>query len=116
MRLVHELGVVIKVVKNVEDFARKNGVTNIETLVLQIGALASVIPRFVEDCYPMAVKDTLLEETTLKIEVLPANARCRACEKVFNALKHKSVCPHCNGEKVEMISGNEFMIKEIVAC
>ncbi|BCS95147.1 hydrogenase nickel incorporation protein HypA [Desulfoluna limicola] len=113
---MHELGVVIKVVKNVEDFARKNGVTNIETLVLQIGALASVIPRFVENCYPMAVKGTMLEDTRLKIEVLPANARCRACETVFNALKHKSVCPHCSGGNPEMISGNEFMIKEIVAC
>jgi len=113
---LHELGIIIKVVKSVEDFARKNGVTRIETLVLQIGALASVIPRFVEECYPMAVKDTMLEDTKLKIEVLPANARCRTCEKVFNALKHKSVCPHCNGEKLEMISGNEFMIKEIVAC
>ncbi len=113
---MHELGVVIKVVKNVENFAKKNGVTKIETLVLQIGALSSVIPRFVKECYSMAVKDTMLEDTMLKIEVLPANARCRSCEKVFNALKHKSVCPHCNGENPEMISGNEFMIKEIVAC
>jgi len=113
---LHELGIVIRVIKNVEEIARKNGVTKIGTLVLQIGALASVIPRFVEDCYPMAVKDTMLEETRLKIEVLPANARCRACKNVFNALKHKSICPCCNNEKPEMISGNEFMIKEIVAC
>ena len=115
MNQLHELGIVIKVVKTVEAFARKNGVTQIETLVLQVGALASVIPRYVENCFPMAVKGTILEDTNLKIEVLPANARCRACEKVFNVLKHKSVCPCCNGEKVEMISGNEFMIKEIVA-
>lgn len=113
---MHELGIVIKAVKNVEDFARENNVTKIETLVLQIGALASVIPRFVEECYPMAVKDTMLEDTKLKIEVLPANARCRGCEKVFNVLEEKGVCPYCNNEKPEMISGNEFMIKEIIAC
>ncbi len=113
---MHELGVVIKVVKNVENFARENGITQIETLVLQIGALASVIPRFVEECYPMAIKDTMLENTKLKIEVLPANGRCRKCEKVFNVLKYRSVCPHCNAGNPEMISGNEFMIKEIVAC
>lgn len=113
---MHELGVVIKVVKNVEDFAIKNDVTKIGTLVLQIGALSSVIPRYVEECYPMAVKDTMLEDTSLKIEVLPANARCRSCEKIFNALEHKGVCPYCSSENPEMISGNEFMIKEIVAC
>lgn len=113
---LHELGIIVRVVKNVESFARKNGVTKIETLVLQIGALASVIPRFVEECYPMAVKGTMLEDTSLKIEVLPANARCRACEKVFNVLKFKSVCPYCKAENPEMISGNEFMVKEIIAC
>lgn len=113
---LHELGIVIRVVKNVEDFARKNGVTKIETLVLQIGALASVIPRFVEECYPMAVKGTMLEDAALRIELLPAKARCRECEMIFNALKHKGVCPCGSGETPEMISGNEFLIKEIVAC
>ena len=113
---MHELGVVIRVVKTVEDFARKNGVTKIETLVLQIGALSEVIPRYVEDVYPMAVKDTLLEDTRLRIEVLPANGRCTSCGKVFDVLEHTGVCPFCTREKPEMISGNEFMIKEIVAC
>jgi hydrogenase nickel incorporation protein HypA/HybF len=110
------MGIVIKVVKTVEDFALKNGVTRIETLVLQIGALSSAIPRYVEACYPMAVKNTLLEDTRLSIEVLPANARCRTCGIVFNALENKGTCPFCNSGNPEMISGNEFMIKEIVAC
>jgi hydrogenase nickel incorporation protein HypA/HybF len=113
---MHELGVVIKVVKTVEGVARKNGVTRIEKLVLQIGALSSVIPRYVEECYPMAVKDTILADTRLEIDILPANGRCRSCEKVYNVLDHKGVCPDCGNEKPEMISGNEFMIKEIVAC
>ena len=113
---MHELGIVIKVVKTVEDFARRNGVTKIDTLVLQIGALSSVIPNYVENCYPMAVKETLLEDTKLKIEVLPANALCKACNKVFNVLEHKGVCPSCKGDKLEMLSGNEFLIKEIIAC
>lgn len=113
---MHELGVIIKVVKQVENFAINNGVTKIETLVLQIGALASVIPRFVEECYPMAVKNTMLRDTCLKIEILPASARCRSCGKIFNPLKYKSACPNCSSKQPEMISGNEFMIKEIVAC
>ncbi len=113
---MHEIGVVIRVVKKVEDFAKKNGVTKIEALVLQIGALSSVIPRFVEECYLMAVKDTMLEDTKLKIEVSPANARWLACEERLDSLEHKGFWPGCNCEKKEMISGNEVMIKEIVAC
>lgn len=110
------MGIVIKVVRTVEDFVRNNGVTRIDTLVLQIGALSPVIPRYVEACYPMVVKNTLLEDTRLLIEVLPAMGRCRGCGQDFDVLEHKSTCPACHSGNPEMISGNEFMIKEIVAC
>ena len=113
---MHELGVVMNIVENVVDFAQANNVTQIETLVLQIGELSAVIPAYVESCYPAAVDGTMMQDTKLKIEVLPANALCRNCEKVFGLMAAKGVCPHCGKEDCETISGKELMIKEIVAC
>ena len=110
------MGVVIEVVKTVDDFARKNNVQQIETLVLQIGELSSMIPKYVEDCFPMAVEGTILQNSKLKIEVLPGNAICSGCGKVFNLLQNESTCPSCAGKKWEIISGKEFVIKEIIAC
>ncbi|OYO91143.1 hydrogenase nickel incorporation protein HypA, partial [Lachnotalea glycerini] len=51
---MHEIGVMMEVVKTVENFAKQNGVTQIQTLVLQIGELSSVIPRYIEACFPAA--------------------------------------------------------------
>jgi hydrogenase nickel incorporation protein HypA/HybF len=113
---VHELGVVIEVVKTVDDFARKNHVRQIQTLVLQIGELSSMIPKYVEDCFPMAIEGTILQSSKLKIEILPGNAICSECGKVFNLLQNENVCPGCAGKKWEIISGKEFVIKEIIAC
>ncbi len=113
---MHEIGIMIEVVKMVENFAAQNGVTRIQTLVLQIGELSPTIPRYVEACYPAAVDGTLLMDTELKIEVMPGNAICKKCNKVFNIIENNSICPHCNSEKWEIISGKEFFIKEIVAC
>ena len=113
---MHELGVVIEVIKTVEDFAKNNGVTKIDTLVLQIGELSSIIPQYVEACYPAAVDGTLLQETKLKIEILPGNAICKKCNKVFNLIKNKKKCPNCGTEDWDLLSGKEFMIKEIIAC
>lgn len=113
---MHELGVVINVIKTVEDFARRNHITKIDTLVLQIGELSSMIPRYVEACYPAAVDGTMLEDTKLKIEILPGNARCNKCSKVFNLIQNHNRCPHCNSNNWEILSGREFFIKEIVAC
>jgi hydrogenase nickel incorporation protein HypA/HybF len=113
---VHELGVVIEVVKTVDDFAKKNNVQQIQTLVLQIGELSSMIPKYIEDCFIMAVEGTILQNSKLKIEILPGNAICSGCGKVFNLLQNENVCPSCAGMNWEIISGKEFVIKEIVAC
>lgn len=113
---MHELGVVIEVIKTVEDFARHNGVTKIDTLVLQIGELSSIIPQYVKTCYPAAVDGTLLQETKLKIEILPGNAICKKCNKVFNLIANKKKCPNCWDEDWDLLRGKEFVIKEIIAC
>ncbi len=112
---MHELGVVINVVNTVERFAKENGVSKVDTLVLQIGELSSMIPKYIESVYPAAVDGTLLQDTKLKIEILPGNGRCRKCEKVFNILATEGVCPDCGEKDWEMLCGKEFMIKEIIA-
>jgi Zn finger protein HypA/HybF (possibly regulating hydrogenase expression) len=106
----------IDIIKIVENIAKKNGLTKIDTLVLQIGELSSTIPRYIEACYPAAAEGTMLQETKLKIEILPGNAICKKCNKVFNLIKHKSKCPNCKSKDYDILCGKEFMIKEIIAC
>ena len=112
---MHELSVVLEVVKAVEKVAKEQNLTEIETLVLQIGELSSMIPRYVEACFPMAADGTILEHTKLEIEILPGNGLCKDCNKVFNLLANNQICPHCSGRRWELLSGREFYIKEIVA-
>jgi hydrogenase nickel incorporation protein HypA/HybF len=113
---MHELGVVFEVIKTVEDFAEKNGLTKFDKLVLQIGELSSMIPKYIEACYPAAVDGTLFQEMKLEIEILPGNALCTKCNKVFNIIGNSQTCPNCGSKDWQILSGKEFMIKEIVAC
>ena len=113
---MHELGVMIEVIKTVENFAKKNELNKIDTLVLQIGELSSMIPRYIEACYPAAAEGTLLQETKLKIEILPGNGICKKCNRVFNLMEHNRRCPYCGNDEWDLLCGKEFMIKEIIAC
>lgn len=113
---MHELGVVIEVIKTVENLAERNKLTKIDKIVLQIGELSSMIPRYIEACYPAAAEGTILQDTKLEIEVLPGNAICKTCNKVFNLIENNNKCPHCKSRDWEILCGKEFMIKEIVAC
>ncbi|EMS70586.1 hydrogenase maturation nickel metallochaperone HypA [Ruminiclostridium cellobioparum] len=113
---MHELGVILEVIKTVENFAKSNGLTKIDTLVIQVGELSSMIPKYIEACYPAAVDGTLLQDTKLKIEILPGNAICTKCSKVFRLVENSSKCPKCGSTDWEILCGKEFVIKEIIAC
>jgi len=112
---LHELGVIIKVIKTVENFVEKNQLTKVDTIVLQIGELSSMIPKYIEACYPAAVDGTALEETKLEIEIILGNGVCKKCHTVFNIIKNDTICPNCQKKDWDIISGKEFMIKEIIA-
>jgi len=113
---MHELGVIFEIVKKVEGIAAKNNLTKIDTLVLQIGELSSMIPKYIEACYPAAVDGTMMQYTKLKIEILPGNGLCKKCNTVFNLIKNTGKCPQCSNGEWDMLSGKEFIIKEIIAC
>ena len=113
---MHELGIVAEIVRVVEKLAQEQQLTTIDTLVLQIGELSSVVPYYVEQCYPAAAYGTMLEKTKLRMEVLPGNGRCRACGQVYNLLANRRKCPACGAVDAEVLGGREFLIKEIIAC
>lgn len=68
---MHELGIMFNIVRSVEGFASKNQVSKIDTLVLTVGEESPVVPHYLEACYPAAVDGTMMEETKLKIEIVP---------------------------------------------
>lgn len=112
---MHELGVVIEVVKTVTRFANQHQLQQVDTIVLQIGQLSSMIPKYVETCFPAAAEGTPLEQTKLTIETIPANGLCKACHQVFNILEHQAQCPDCDSQEWGLLTGKEFIIKEVIA-
>lgn len=113
---MHELGIMYHIVEQVLRVVETNQLKEVEAIVLQVGELSSVVPRYLHACFPAAVDGTVLENTKLEVEVLTANGLCGSCKKVYPLLEHKKVCPECKNEQLEMISGREFYLKEIRAC
>ena len=112
---MHELGIVYEVIKVVDRFSKENNITKVEKIVLEIGKLSQAIQRFIEECYQEAVNETPYEKTELEIIVMPANARCKVCNQIYDIIKERKICPRCNGGEYDLISGQEFNIKEVVA-
>lgn len=112
---MHELSVLIEVVRIVEELAEEQSIEKVGAIVLQIGELSSVVPQFMEEYFPYVIEDKpRFKDTKLEIEILPGMARCQKCQTVFNVVENEGYCPKCRSFDKDLLSGQEFLIKEIV--
>ena len=112
---MHELGIVIEIVKQVESFTQEQNIKEVDRLILQIGELSGIVPHYIEDVFPIAVEKTSLKDTKLEIEMLPGIGSCKSCGFTYNLFQNSNICPLCSSNEYEVISGTEFVIKEIYA-
>ena len=111
---MHELGVVFKVIDNLKEVAAENDISEISKVTIGLGEVSTVIPEYLLDCFKWAKrKSPLVENCELEIETIPAVSYCEDCEKTYPTVEFAKICPHCHSEHTYLISGNEFVIKEI---
>ncbi len=48
---MHELGIVVHIVRTLEDVAQENGLTDIRKVTLQIGKVSGIEPDYLVDCW-----------------------------------------------------------------
>ncbi len=112
---MHELSILVETIRIVEEMAEEQHLDSIKAIVLQIGELSPVVPKFLEDYMPYVTEGKpQFKDTVLEIEMLPGTAMCQKCKTVFNVVENKGYCPKCNSFDKDLLCGQEFMIKEIV--
>lgn len=113
---MHELSVVNSILKVVLKHATINGVERVVAVGLRIGELSDLVDEWVQHYFDYLSKDTIAAGATLRIERLPVVFRCENCCEDFSVQVkevRKFICPACGGEKVTLVSGREFYIKNI---
>ena len=110
---MHEIGIVRSMCKTVLDYAKENNVKEIGEIVCACGELSLVIPEYVEELYPVVVDGTELQNTKLIIEIVPGLAECEQCDEIFNVVENKGYCPNCGSFDKTVLSGRDFLVKEI---
>ena len=113
---MHELGVVFKVIQQVEEVAAENDVSRVEAVTLSLGEVSAVIPEYLADCWKWAVKRTdIMRDARLEIETIPAVTHCDGCGRDYPTVAHGRICPLCGSDETWLVQGNEFIIKQIEA-
>ncbi len=111
---MHELGILSSLVHTIEGIVSDEGLTEVEKVVIEVGELSGIVPRYIEQCYPAAVYKTFMESTALELVTVPGIVKCRDCGLVFNAVANDLHCPECCGQNLEILEGNDMIVREIV--
>ncbi len=115
---MHELPVINSILKVVLKHAVENDVKQVIAVHLQVGELSDLEDKWMQQYFDHLAKDSIAEGAQLKIERIPVVMKCSDCGMSFTVdiKEDKSpVCPGCNGQKSTMISGREYLIKNLEA-
>jgi hydrogenase nickel incorporation protein HypA/HybF len=111
---MHELSLAMDVIDLVKQEANKNGITVVEEILIEIGDLSGVEANIFFSALQMVVKDTLLENATIKINRTPGKGRCKSCNLEFEMKTFFDQCPQCQSFTSEIIDGQEFRVVSLV--
>ena len=113
---MHELAVTESILNVVLRHAGQNGVRRVLGIALRIGELSDLEDTWLQRYFDYLSKDTLAAGARLHIERVPVVFRCEPCRHDFpvNVREMDQVrCPRCGGERMTLVSGREYFIKNI---
>jgi hydrogenase nickel incorporation protein HypA/HybF len=106
---MHELSVARNIIEIVEMHTSEQ----VLEMEMDIGTLSGVIPESLQFALEISTRGTILEGAKIKMNVIPAEARCLDCDHVFKADDLYTACPKCQGLRYEIIRGKELRVVTI---
>ena len=110
---MHELSIALGIVKIAEEESAKANANFVKAIELEIGSMSGIEMDSLEFAWPMAVKDTVLENARRDIDYIEAKARCLECETEFDIEHIYDECPNCKSYFKDIFRGKELRVKAL---
>jgi len=110
---MHEMSLAEGVLQVIEDAARAQSFSHVTTVVLEIGALASVEVEALRFCFDAVMRGSLAEGARLEIVTVPGRGWCLQCSTSVELAESLAACPRCGSFQVQVTGGSEMRVKEL---
>ena len=113
---MHELSVMKRIVETVLSVQQQEPLGKITALTLLVGEGRNFVQEWVQNYFDMLAKDSPVEGAKVKLENVPMTGKCLNCGEIYRISVHgKSdiCCPKCDGEKYELCTGYEIILKNV---
>jgi len=110
---MHEMSIAMNIINIASKEAEKDGASSISNIELDVGKLSGVMIDSLNFCYEAVCKGTIAENSTLSINEIPAQARCKKCQHSFEIDAFMALCPLCESYEIDILQGRELKLKAI---
>lgn len=111
---MHELGIVVHVIKQVEELAKNNKVNKVVEVTLEVGEVSGVVKEYFLDAFNWAIKKTeYMKECKLNYISIQGITYCEDCGKTYPTSQYGKECPYCHSNKTYLVTGRDVYIKDI---
>jgi hydrogenase nickel incorporation protein HypA/HybF len=113
---MHEMGIVLHMVKTLNETAEENDLKRIAKVTLEVGEVSGIMTDLFEDCFDyFKAKHPIISHCRLVLETISAVTWCNSCETTYETVRYGRTCPYCGSGETWLLTGNECVIKEIEA-
>lgn len=110
---MHEFGIAQMLFEIALEEAEKHELSKVSNLTVQIGEMVAVIPEALTFAFSVISRGTILEGSELRIEIVPAVAKCNRCGELFEVENFSFKCPDCGVVSDHYVSGQELLLVSI---
>lgn len=111
---MHELGIVVHVIKQIEELAKKNNIKEVVELTLEVGEVSGVVREYFVDAFEWSKKKTeYMKNTKLNLIIIEGISFCEDCQKTYKTTEYAKKCPYCGSEHTYLVTGRDVMIKDV---
>ncbi|MDR3693882.1 hydrogenase maturation nickel metallochaperone HypA [Mucilaginibacter sp.] len=111
---MHELSIVMGIIKIAEDHAKAADATVIDEIELDIGTMSGIDMDSMEFAWTQAIKGTMLNGTARKINSITAKAKCLDCDTEFEIKNYYDACPVCGEHLIDIVQGKELKVRSLL--
>ena len=111
---MHELGIVVHVIKQIEDLAKTQKVEKVVELTLEVGEVSGVVKEYFVDAFEWAKKRTeYMKDCKLNLIIIQGITYCEDCKKTYSTTEYGKECPYCHSTNTYLVTGKDVMIKNV---
>ena len=113
---MHELGIVVKVLEQVDAVAAENGAEKVLGVTMEVGEVSTIVPELFLDAFNWAKKKTTYQqEAELDMIIIEGRTYCQNCGETYKTTEFGKKCPHCGSSDTYLLTGDQVVIKDISA-